>query len=170
MLKIIQENIFNIQVDAIVNPANTSLLRGGGLCGLIHKYAGTELEVYCKQLGSQNFGQAVITPSFNLKNCAHIIHACGPRWIDGLRNEEEDLALVHRNILNLTVNNQLKSVALPAISTGIYRFPVNLAAKIAIDTLLTNLHESSLTVYLVLNEQYKLECYKSELDKNRAQD
>ena len=88
MITFAYENILNLQVDAIVNPAHTSLFAGSGLCGIIHRYAGRELETYCRPLGTQNYGDVVITPSFKLLNCKRVIHACGPRWIDGTRTKK----------------------------------------------------------------------------------
>ncbi|QIR13577.1 macro domain-containing protein [Shewanella aestuarii] len=169
MLDVIHDDIFSTEVDAIVNPANVSLLRGGGLCGVIHKRAGIELENECKTIGRQEYGDVVITPSFGLSNCKHIIHACGPRWLDGKRGEVEQLELVHQNIMHIAYDNGLTSIAIPAISTGIYRFPVDQAAQIAITAIARQQQTKPIHVYFVLNELDKFnvyQAYKNQISVN----
>lgn len=119
---------------AIVNPANTSLLRGSGLCGVIHRHAGIELEAHCRTLSRQQAGDAILTPAFSLSNCRYIIHACGPRWLDGQRDEAQCLEKTYRSILQQASQAGLQRIALPAISTGIYRYPFDLASQIAVST------------------------------------
>ena len=118
-------------VDAIVNSANPSLLAGGGVCGAIHKAAGPELEIACKAIGRCSAGAAVITPAFNLAS-KFVIHAVGPRWLDGARGEPELLEQCYESIFRLVVENDFRSVAIPSISTGIYHYPLDAAAEIAI--------------------------------------
>lgn len=163
MIYVVQENILNIKTDAIVNPANVSLLAGSGLCGLIHKYAGSELEAYCKTLGRQEYGSAVITPSYGLPHCHHVIHACGPRWLDGNRDEDKLLALTYKNIIAVAIKNNLSSIAIPAISTGIYRFPVVAATRIAVATIKQECVTQQLDVTFVIKEQDKYQVYKDIL-------
>ena len=131
-IKIQQGDITKLNVDAIVNAANTSLLGGGGVDGAIHRTAGPELLEYNKKLGGCKTGEAKITPGFNLP-AKYIIHTVGPVWNGGKNNEDELLANCYRNSLKLAAENELKTIAFPAISTGVYRFPLERAAKIAIE-------------------------------------
>ena len=134
MITITHGNIFSVPADAIVNPANVSLLAGSGLCGVIHKRAGLKLEDKCKSIGKQDIGNAIVTPAFELSTLKGIIHACGPRWLDGSRGEHELLALTHQNIITSALEHGFSSNAIPAISTGVYRFPVEVAALISSGT------------------------------------
>jgi O-acetyl-ADP-ribose deacetylase (regulator of RNase III) len=120
------------QVDAIVNSANPSLLAGGGVCGAIHKAAGPELEAACKAIGRCGVGCAVITPAFNLSS-KFVIHAVGPRWLDGMRGEPELLEQCYESIFRSVAENDFRSVAIPSISTGIYHYPLDAAAEIAMN-------------------------------------
>lgn len=129
-INILKGDITLQQVDAIVNSANPSLLAGGGVCGAIHKAAGPELEVACKEIGRCGVGGAVITPAFNLP-AKFVIHAVGPRWLDGARGEPELLEQCYESIFRLVAENHFRSVAIPSISTGIYHYPSNAAAEIA---------------------------------------
>ena len=132
LIQIIQGDITKCTTDAIVNAANKNLLAGGGVCGAIHKAAGHKLELACKEIGGCETGQAVITPAFKLP-CNHVIQAVGPRWYDGSRDEAELLKSTYRSVYELVIDNNIQSVAIPAISTGIYRFPLELATQIAFD-------------------------------------
>lgn len=132
MITVLSQDIFDIKCDAIVNPANATLLRGGGLCGAIHKNAGPELEAACKLIGAQEISSVVLTPSFNLGNCKYIFHACGPRWTGGANGEANLLEATYLNLFNACLNHKINSVAVPAISTGIYSYPFEEAADIAI--------------------------------------
>lgn len=91
MIYVVRDNILNTKVDAIVNPANVSLLAGSGLCGVIHKHAGPELETDCIKLGQQEYGNAIITKAYSLPKYEHIIHACDPRWLDHYVGNEHNL-------------------------------------------------------------------------------
>jgi O-acetyl-ADP-ribose deacetylase (regulator of RNase III) len=164
MITITHGDIFSVPADAIVNPANASLLAGSGLCGVIHKRAGLKLEEKCKSIGKQEIGNAIVTPAFELSNLKGIIHACGPRWLDGSRGEQELLALTHQNIITAALAHGFSSISIPAISTGVYRFPLDVAAYVSINTckhLLADNNELSVT--FVMSEYDKFTIYESFL-------
>jgi O-acetyl-ADP-ribose deacetylase len=132
-IDIVVADITTLAVDAIVNAANRSLLGGGGVDGAIHRAAGPELLVECRTLGGCETGGAKMTRGYRLP-AKHVIHAVGPVWSGGGSNEEHLLASCYSTALTLTRTKGLASIAFPAISTGIYRFPADLAARIAIGT------------------------------------
>jgi len=119
--------------DAIVNAANSSLAPGGGVCGAIHRAAGSELARACAELGGCPTGDARITPGFALK-AGHVIHAVGPVWHGGAKGEPDELASCYRRSLEVADENGLRSIAFPAISTGIYGYPLDQATEIAVRT------------------------------------
>jgi len=130
-IEIHKGDITKLSVDAIVNAANTSLLGGAGVDGAIHRAAGPKLLEYNKKLGGCLTGEARISPGFNLP-AKHVISTVGPVWNGGNRNEDELLANCYRNSLRIAFENNIKTIAFPSISTGVYRFPVERASKIAV--------------------------------------
>jgi O-acetyl-ADP-ribose deacetylase len=130
-LQVIRANIATLDVDAIVNAANSSLLGGGGVDGAIHCAAGPELLDACRSLGGCSAGDAKITPGFGLP-ARYIIHTVGPIWRDGTRGEQELLTSCYRRSLQLAVEHEIRSIAFPSISTGAFAFPLELAAPIAL--------------------------------------
>lgn len=138
ILEIQVADITTLDVAVIVNAANSSLLGGGGVDGAIHRAAGPELLEECRALGGCDTGSAKITHGYNLKAKA-VIHAVGPVWMGGSAGEHEQLARCYRTALELAAGHALPTIAFPAIATGVYRFPPDLAARIAVGTVTAEL-------------------------------
>jgi O-acetyl-ADP-ribose deacetylase len=132
-LEVVEGDITQLDVEAIVNAANERLARGGGVCGAIHEAAGRELAEACRKIGGCPTGEARLTPGFQLK-AKYVIHAVGPVWHGGANREDALLADAYRNSLDLARQHKIASIAFPAISTGIYGYPLERATDIAVYT------------------------------------
>lgn len=169
-IKLIQGDITTLTVDAIVNAANTSLLGGGGVDGAIHRAGGPEILAECRKIrakqGGCPTGEAVITTAGRLP-ATYVIHTVGPVWSNKQQEKKKSLlAACYQNSLDLAVANQVKTIAFPNISTGVYHFPKPLAAEIAIETVQTflNAHEGIEQITFVCFDKENYELYRQILD------
>lgn len=152
-------------VEAIVNAANESLLGGGGVDGAIHFAAGPELKEECRTLGGCYMGEAKITKAYRLP-CDYVIHTVGPRWHGGTRGEAGILTSCYTNSLKLAVEHSIRTIAFPSISTGIFGYPVEEAAKVAVKAVRDFLAENGDkidTVYWILFDNHTYEVYANEI-------
>lgn len=166
-IELIKGDITKVEVDAIVNAANSSLLGGGGVDGAIHRAGGPEILEACKQIrekqGKCPTGEAVITTAGNLP-AKYVIHTVGPVWHGGNSKEPELLANAYRNSLQLAAENNVKTIAFPNISTGVYHFPKEKAAEIALTTVKNFLEKNDLEkVMFVCFDDENLELYKNRI-------
>lgn len=163
-IKVITGDITKLRVDAIVNAANRTLLGGGGVDGAIHRAAGPKLLGECRQLNGCETGEAKITRGYELP-ARYVIHTVGPAWRGGGHQEKELLAKCYHHSLRLAAENQCKTIAFPNISTGIYGFPKELAAKIAVEAVRMFLeHDQSIqTVTFVCFDQENFRIYQELL-------
>lgn len=166
---VLQGDITQVNVDAIVNAANTTLLGGGGVDGAIHRAAGPELLEECRTLGGCPTGEAKITKGYRLP-AKFVIHTVGPVWNGGSHGEDELLASCYRNSLELAVKHGVRSIAFPSISTGAYRFPIERASLIAVKTVRQCLKEmkGSDKVLFVCFSQRDFEIYQKLLNEPAA--
>lgn len=163
-IRIVQNDITALPVDAIVNAANCSLLGGGGVDGAIHAAAGAELLNVCRALGGCDTGEARITPGFRLK-AKFIIHTPGPVWQGGDNNEIELLRSCYINSLQLALVHKCRSIAFPCISTGVYNFPRDLAAEIALTSAFQWRGLFPLDVVFCCFAQSDVEIYKTTCER-----
>ena len=165
-IEVIQGDITRSEVDAIVNAANTSLLGGGGVDGAIHMAAGSGLLAECRKLNGCPTGEAKITGGYRLP-AKHVIHTPGPRWRDGEHGEPELLANCYRNCLRVAAENGCETVDFPSISTGVYHFPLEQAAKIAVRTLAETLEQypSIRRVRMVCFDKRTEDAYREALEQ-----
>lgn len=165
-LELIKGDITLLNVDAIVNAANSSLLGGGGVDGAIHHAAGPDLLAECEKLNGCETGQSKITYGYRLK-AKYVIHSVGPVWYGGNRNENLLLASCYQTSLALAKKKKIKTLAFPAISTGVYRFPIDLAALIAVNETKRFLNKNSYPekVIFVTYSDDSYESYRKLLDQ-----
>jgi O-acetyl-ADP-ribose deacetylase (regulator of RNase III) len=162
-LEVVVADITTLHVDAIVNAANKTLLGGGGVDGAIHRAAGKELLRECETLGGAETGEAKITKGYRLP-AKHVIHAVGPVWGGDKAEKERLLASCYRTALDLAAEHGLASITFPAISTGIYRFPADLAARIAVGTVVSELSAAPRAIRRVIFCCFSEESAKHHMD------
>jgi O-acetyl-ADP-ribose deacetylase (regulator of RNase III) len=163
-IDVVQSDITKLKVDAIVNAANTSLLGGGGVDGAIHRAAGRGLYEECRTLGGCPTGEAKITQGYNLP-AKWVIHTVGPVWHGGSHREDELLASCYRNSLALAEKHGIRTIAFPAISTGVYGFPMERAARIAVKEVADFLERNAIVekVMLVCFDKYAHDIFAKAL-------
>jgi len=163
-MKVVKANITTLKVDAIVNAANSSLIGGGGVDGSIHEAAGPQLYEECRQMDGCETGDVKITKGYDL-HAKFIIHTVGPIWRGGTDGEEKILAGCYRKALELALENGVKSIAFPSISTGVFKYPIELAARVAVRNVrkFIKVTESDIKVTFCCFSASDLKVYKSVL-------
>lgn len=168
LIKTVRGDITKVEgIEAIVNAANRSLLGGGGVDGAIHRAAGPELLAECRTLGGCETGQAKLTKGYNLP-CDYVIHTVGPIWSGGTYEEKELLASCYLNCMKIAADKGIRTIAFPSISTGVYHFPIELAAEIAVNTVAEFLEEHADKFDLmewVLFDEYTEKAYQEQVEK-----
>lgn len=165
-IQVLVSDITKLQMDAIVNSANASLLPGSGLCGAIFKAAGKALADECKQYGRLAEGRAILTKGYDLP-CKYVIHTVAPKWYLEAPNRYDLLVSCYKEIIKLCEINRIEEVAIPCIGMGIYRCPLDIGAKIAVDTVISSITQNSTLrkVFFVCGTQQQYELY-AKLLKN----
>jgi len=163
-IQIVQGDITKMQTDAIVNAANTSLLGGGGVDGAIHRAAGPELLEECRKLNGCRTGEAKATKAYRLPS-RYVIHTPGPIWRGGSHNEDELLRACYQNSLSIAKNLGCKTVAFPSISTGVYHFPLERAARIALGTILEFVKGNEMSITMVCFDVHTSSIYQKTLSE-----
>lgn len=166
-INIVAGSVVDMHVDAIVNAANSSLLGGGGVDGAIHRAAGSGLLEECRKLHGCKCGEAKITGAYNIKNAKYIIHTVGPIY-SGIEQDAELLSACYMNSLDLALLNGCSSIAFPGISTGVYGYPIDEAAKVSFDTVMTwfDKHpDTAMDVYFCCFRDRELDAYKEVVEK-----
>lgn len=167
-IEIILKDITTLNVDAIINSANSSLMRGSGLCGAIFRNAGKELDEECSKYFKLKVGEVILTEGYNLPS-KKIIHTVAPKYYLEEDDREEKLKNCYKNIIKIAELNNFKSIAIPCIGMGLYKWPLEIGAKIAVDTILSFLNTTNIEkIYFVCGTIEQQEIYNEYLEKNKC--
>ncbi len=169
MIKVILKDITEVEFDAIVNSANKSLLRGSGLSGAIHRAAGKELEIECKDIGPLDEGNSIITKGYNLKS-KNIIHTVAPKYYLLQENREDLLRKCYYTSMKIADRNNFKSIGYPAIGIGVYKWPIELALTIAVEEIsryIRNENKNIENVYFVVRDERLKKAYEFLIEKHK---
>lgn len=158
-LSVCDRNIVSMKTDAIVNSAHHTLSPGSGISCAIHRAAGPELYEECRKLGYLEIGQAVITKAYNLP-CKNVIHISAPRYYSNLINKEDKLAECYKNIIEIAENNRLRTLAIPPLGMGVYKWPYEIAIEIAVSAVIEALSEDSSLKYIMFAVNGNIDIYE----------